>query len=163
MEPILNGAPGFFLLGFVVALAGYLRQVSMNAQDRADQLKSGKYPELWPPQEESTLEKIHLPHNTKINIEWVTPRLFLLIAVISVRAVLYALSRIAPSDKMSWWIGWASSVWSPGLLRFVDLVITIALCVLVIGMWIMHAKGKRKEQELMDKIQNRANQKADHS
>ena len=38
---ILDGAPGFILLGFIMALAAYLRQVSTGAQKMIDELQGG--------------------------------------------------------------------------------------------------------------------------
>jgi hypothetical protein len=152
MEPILNGAPGFILLAFVVALAGYLRQVSMNAQDRIEQIESNKHSDLWPKEAEHTLDRVNLLRKTRRKIELVARPLFFLIAVVSLRAMLYALSRIAPSDMVYQYVGRASTWWSAEWLRSIDLGITFFLLLLVLAMWVMHESGKFKEKRLMEKL-----------
>jgi len=41
VEPVLKGAPQFIVLSLVVAFAVYLRQVSTNASELRDKIKSG--------------------------------------------------------------------------------------------------------------------------
>ena len=148
-DPILNGAPGFILLAFVVALAGYLRQVSVNAQDRKEQIESEKHPETWPKGEAHTVAKLNLLYNTKKNIEFLTFPLFGFIVIVAFRSVLYALTRLVVLhpviDRVA---GRFSNLWSNEWLSVIDLLLTTFLLMLVIAMSTMHGWGKLKDQEI---------------
>lgn len=155
MDPVLNGAPGFTLLTFVVALAAYLRQVSVNAQDRIEQIETNKHPDVWPvlpSPAEHTLDRLNLLQDTKRHIEWLTRPLFTLIVAVGLRAVLHASSRIPSSDSIYPYVQFASAWWSAEWLRRIDLVLTVLLSLLVFAMWVMHELGQCKERRVVAKL-----------
>src|SRR5258705_30558 len=90
--PILNGAPAFIVLGFTVALAAYLRQVSLHAQEIIDKIKSnavGSFPyNEGKSIAKHTKEKLQLLENTRSKITKVTRPVFVLMFFIAIRVQL---------------------------------------------------------------------------
>jgi NADH:ubiquinone oxidoreductase subunit 3 (subunit A) len=104
--PILNGAPAFIILGFTVALAAYLRQVSLSAQDLIEKIKSNivsSFPyDAGNIVQEHTREKLKLLENTRDNLSKVTRPLFILMLVIAIRIILFAIAKMKPFDSANY-------------------------------------------------------------
>ncbi|HKB68306.1 MAG TPA: hypothetical protein VKC61_20765 [Pyrinomonadaceae bacterium] len=137
--PILNGAPAFIVLGFTVALAAYLRQVSLHAQEIIDKIKSnavGSFPyNEGKSIAKHTKEKLQLLENTRSKIAKVTRPVFVLMFFIAIRLVLYAVSKLKFSQSADFL----------HFLHWFDLAISLSIMILVGGLWYMHESARTKD------------------
>jgi len=141
--PILDGPPVFILLAVVVGLAAYVRQVSLGAQNLIDDIEraaSNIYPYDPTRLAQRTSAKLNLLRSTRKSLKGLTQVLFLFMTFVAVRVFVYARSRM----------GWTmlSSVFGEVARHWFDLVASIALPLLVIAMWIMHSRARRKDDKI---------------
>ena len=142
--PILDGPPAFILLGFIVALGAYLRQVSVGAQNLIDEIESNRndaFPYLTAEGTPSHTEaKLSSLRTTRDSVAKVTPWMFVLMLSLALRISIYAVSHM----------GWPL----PSLLqeeearRWFDLVVSLSLIVLVLGLWFMHHRARTLDQRV---------------
>ena len=140
--PILNGAPVFIILGFTVALAAYLRQVSLNAQDVIERIKSNAIRSFPYDErniiEEHTSERLKLLGKVHDSLSKVTRPLFILMLVISIRIILYSASRVVASDSGN----------SLRFLHWFDVVISFSILGLICGLWLMHDRARKDDSRI---------------
>lgn len=141
--PLLNGAPSFTILAFTVALAAYLRQVSMTAQENLEKIKSNSiasFPYEGDKAHKHTWEKLALLESTRNGISTLTPWLFGLMLIIAGRIVIDAFSRMF----------YTGSIIYLYLLHAIDLIITSSILLFIIGLWIMHRRARNKEHKVRE-------------
>jgi hypothetical protein len=138
--PILDGAPGFVLLAFVMALAAYLRQVSTTAQKQIDDIESGS-PAAYPYQQASRSvreERIGFLLAMRGKLAIVTHFFFLFLVLLAARMVFYASTKFA----------WFEAKFADFARYWFDLSYVSGLLVLIIAMWIMHTIARGRDARL---------------
>ena len=138
--PILDGAPGFILLGFILALAAYLRQVSTAGQKLTDELEGGgatAFP-YYLAAPEIRKEKIDLLVATRSKLAYVTQALFVMLFFLALRMVGYAMARM----------GWVQLSPAETARDLFDFLFVVVLLGLVVAMWIMHTTSRGKDDEI---------------
>lgn len=137
-EPLLNAPPGFVLLGVMVGLAAYLRQLGENRSKQIDEIEEG---EVWnfPLSELHTKEKLSHLKESHDRLNQIAPLAIWYTIAISVRLLLLAYVRyVFPDDALHY----------ERFFRFADLLITATLGAFVIALYYMHSVTKRKEDRV---------------
>jgi hypothetical protein len=145
VEPILKGAPQFIVLSLVVAFAVYLRQVSTNASELRDNIKSGK---VWnyPPGKAHTEDKLQALDGVCEKIGITAPFMILLTIAAAGRIVFDALLKFPR----------LAALHINSALFLVDLGIALWIFFLFFALAIFHARGRRRDSNI--RINTRANE-----
>ncbi len=137
-EPILSSPPAFVLLGVIVGLAAYLRQISEARDKLIDEIEGGK---VWnfPVGELHTAEKLKHLANSRDRLNRVAPRVIWLTILIAFRLTLLGYARFQyPEDTAKFDFAF----------RLLDLGILGGLLILLVGLWYMHKKSSEHNERI---------------
>jgi hypothetical protein len=140
---ILDGAPGFILLGFIMALAAYLRQVSTGAQKMIDELEGGM-PTGFPYSRTAPAvrsERLEFLVGMRDNLVAVTHALFFMLVLLAGRMIFYAIARL----------GWIQAPTADSARNWFDLGYVSAVFVLVFAMWVMHTRASSRDKTIRER------------
>lgn len=140
MVPIFDGPAAFILLGFLVALAAYLRQVSVGALDSVNNIHRGAdsaFPYSRAP-ESIRKERVDFLNGMRHQLARATYWMFWLMVVLGVRIVLYALSRFASLSRSAF----------DSFRHWFDFVLSLAVLSLVYIMWDMHSEASNNDEKI---------------
>lgn len=141
VAPIFDGPPGFIVLAVLLALAGYLRQVSVSAQELRDRIKGDHTGTLFPwdrTSRELKEQKITFQERMRIGLTRLTHLLFGLMCLFSVRIFLYALEPLGAARDSTY----------QGVLISFDLFLSVCVIFLAGRMWVMHAHNRAIDEDL---------------
>ena len=142
-SPIFNGAGAFTLLAIVLALAAYLRQVSVSAEELRAKIKGEQSDTPYPWRDASNamrLEKIALLNEMHGGLKWLMHILSWISYTLVVRITLFAFEVLGPNGDQSF----------ERVLLWVDLVIAICLGLLVGAMYVTHLRFRRWDDTLRE-------------
>lgn len=144
--PIFSGPPIFVTLAILSALAVYLRQVSLSAQDLSDRIK-GKHsttPFPWDRVEGDFRDrKIRLLLEVRHTIYEATLGLSSLIFLVGVRIFLYALEPLGASTSL---------LFHHTVVAF-DLVLAASMVILLGFMWRAHTVSRGRDEQLRGEVE----------
>ena len=142
IQPLLTGPPEFVVLGLIVSLGLYLRQVSLHAVELSDSIRLR---EAWnkPPYEQLRDKKIEQLDETAATIEGVSPFMIAFNVVIAVRIILDSFSRLLGDDGNI-----------RRMLFSFDLVIALALLGILVGLGFAHFDVRRKDKRIRKQLRS---------
>ena len=148
LMPIFNGAPIVVVLAVFVALAAYLRQIAIAAQELLDKLRwdQEQAPLPWNRANSVSRElKIRLQEKMRHGLMILTQILFVLMFFVALRTLLWALEPFGALNHHIFQIA----------LYVYDLAISGSLVVLVSTMWVMHTRNRKIDDAIRVKIEEK--------
>lgn len=139
--PLFTGPPEFIVLSLIVAVGLYLRQVNLRALELCEKILNGEY--LTKPHERRYAdEKTKQLADTSRMIMFVSPFMIFLMLVVGVRIVADNVCRL-----------WFDKEHPPRTLYGFDLVISVGLAFMLIGLAIAHFVARTHDQRIRESIQ----------
>jgi hypothetical protein len=138
VEPILNNPPAFVLLGIMVGLAAYLRQLGENRGTQIDEIE-GERDKNFPIGEFHTTEKLKDLKDSRRRLNQVAPPAIWFTIAIGFRFLALAYARFKfPDDHQRY----------AGFFRGFDLAIAAVLFCLLIALYVMHRSARKRDERI---------------
>src|ERR1700743_129130 len=138
LSPILNGAAGFVLLSFSIALGAYVRAVYASSTETYDKTITGQLEPLWKVGAVYTTDRLANLQDVQKNLLTVTKVMFVFVFLVSLRMIVFALNATS-----------LESLRTPNnVLAWADLFLVLYLAVALLVSYHYHLKGSEKEREL---------------
>ena len=121
-DPLLSNPAGFAILGVMIGLAAYLRQLGESRSTQIDDIEGGK---AWnyPLTEMHTKEKLKHFRSSRERLNWVAPCVIWITIGVGVRLVFLAYARYEFPDDSQHYANW---------FPFADLITTLVMVALLV-------------------------------